>query len=371
MKLKRTVSIGTAAVMAAAMLSGCVGGTSSAATSGSSSSSSAAAASSAPETAASSVETTASSRTTASGTASSDGKYLVGICQLVQHPALDAATKGFEDELKAAFGDNVAFDEQNAAGDASTATQICQNLVSENCDLILANATASLQSAAAATSTIPILGTSITDYGVALDLSSFDGTVGGNISGTSDLPPLDQQAAMVSELFPDAKNVGIVYCSAEPNSKYQSDQVQKYLEEAGLTVKTYTFSDSNDVSSVVGEACNSSDVLYIPTDNTAASCTEAINNVAQPAGVPIIAGEEGIMEGCGVATLSIDYTELGKTTGDMAVKILKGEADISTMPIEYYQNPVKEYNPTICEALGVTVPDDYKAYTPDNEDSDS
>ena len=368
MKMKKAASVCTAALMAAAMLAGCTGGTSSKVASASSSAdtaSSAVSSASASAAAASSEDVKASS-----GTANSDGTYLVGVCQLVQHPALDAATKGFEDELKAEFGDKVKFDEQNAAGDASTATQICQNLVSENCDLILANATASLQSAAAATSTIPILGTSITEYGVALDISDFDGTVGGNISGTSDLAPLDQQADMVSELFPDAKNVGIVYCSAEPNSKYQADKVQEYLEKAGLTVTTYTFSDSNDVSSVVGEACSNNDVLYIPTDNTAASCTEAINNVAQPAGVPIVCGEEGIMAGCGVATLSIDYYELGKTTGDMAVKILKGESDISTMPIEYYQNPVKEYNPTLCEALGITVPDGYKAYTPE-EDSES
>lgn len=372
MKMKKAVSVCSAALMAAAMLAGCTGGTSSAASSAASSADTASSASSAASSASSSAGSSASSEgvTASSGAANSDATYLVGICQLVQHPALDAATKGFEDELKAEFGDKVTFDEQNAAGDASTATQICQNLVSENCDLILANATASLQSAAAATSTIPILGTSITEYGVALDISDFDGTVGGNISGTSDLAPLDQQADMVTELFPDAKNVGIVYCSAEPNSKYQADKVQEYLEQAGLTVNTYTFSDSNDVASVVGEACSNNDVLYIPTDNTAASCTEAINNVAQPAGVPIVCGEEGIMAGCGVATLSIDYYELGKTTGDMAIKILKGESDISTMPIEYYQNPVKEYNPTICEALGITVPDGYTAYTPE-EDSES
>ena len=230
MKMKKAASVCTAALMAAAMLAGCTGGTSSKAASASSSAdtaSSAVSSASASAAAASSEDVKASS-----GTANSDGTYLVGVCQLVQHPALDAATKGFEDELKAEFGDKVKFDEQNAAGDASTATQICQNLVSENCDLILANATASLQSAAAATSTIPILGTSITEYGVALDISDFDGTVGGNISGTSDLAPLDQQAAMVSELFPDAKNVGIVYCSAEPNSKYQADKVQEYLEKA-------------------------------------------------------------------------------------------------------------------------------------------
>lgn len=290
-----------------------------------------------------------------------DAQYLVGICQLVQHDALDAATQGFKDVLTETFGDQVAFDEQNAAGDTATATQICTNLVAENVDLILANATPALQSAAAATNTIPVLGTSITEYGVALDIDGFDGTVGGNISGTSDLPPLDQQADMVLEIIPDAQTVGIMYCSAEANSKYQADEVQKALEAKGVTVNVYTFADSNDVASVTGEAVNNCDVLYIPTDNTAASCTEAINNVALPAGVPIIAGEEGIMAGCGVATLSISYYELGRTTGEMAVRILNGE-DISTMPIEYYPNPVKKYNQTICEQLGIEIPEGYEAF---------
>ena len=359
MKLKKITSVCLSAVMAGALLAGCGSG------------STASSAASSADSSASSASASASVTAASASAAKTSGKYTIGICQLVQHPALDAATKGFEDELKSELGeDNVTFDEQNAAGDAATATQICTNLVSENVDLILANATAALQSAAAATSTIPILGTSITDYGVALDIDDFNGTVGGNISGTSDLPPLDQQADMVTELFPDAKNVGILYCSAEPNSKYQADQVKGYLEDAGLTVNVYTFSDSNDVASVTGEACNNSDVLYIPTDNTEASCTEAINNVALPAKVPIIAGEEGIMAGCGVATLSIDYYGLGQTTGKMAAQILKGEADISEMPIQYYDNPVKEYNPDICEKLGITVPDGYTAYEADSSDSE-
>ena len=290
--------------------------------------------------------------------------FNIGICQLVQHDALDAATKGFRDVLTETFGDRVTFDEQNAAGDSATATQICTNLVEEKVDLILANATPALQSAVAATNEIPVLGTSITEYGVALDIDDFNGTVGGNVSGTSDLAPLDQQAAMFDELLPDATKIGIVYCSAEPNSKYQADTVQAALEANGKTVSVYTFSDSNDVTTVVGQACSENDALYIPTDNTAASCVEAVNNVAQPAGIPIIAGEENIMAGCGIATLSINYYDLGRTTGEMAVKILNGEANISEMPIEYFQNPVKEYNPAMCEALGITVPEGYTAYEP-------
>ena len=304
----------------------------------------------------------AASGTGASSAAAADGKtYTVGICQLVQHPALDAATQGFKDALTEKLGDAVQFDEQNANGDAPTAATICNGFVAGNVDLILANATAPLQSAAAATSTIPVLGTSITDYATALSIDDWTGVVGGNISGTSDLAPLDEQAAMLNELFPDAKNVGILYCSAEPNSKYQSDVVSAALEDLGYTVSVYTFSDSNDVASVTQAACDANEVLYIPTDNTAASNTEAINNVAQPAGVPIIAGEEGICSGCGVATLSISYYDLGTVTGDMAYEVLVNGADISTMAVQYAPEVTKKYDAARCEALGITVPEGYEA----------
>ena len=299
-------------------------------------------------------------------------KYTIGICQLVQHEALDAATQGFKDEIVKELGeDAVTFDEQNAQGDSNTCSTIINSFVSNNEDLILANATASLQAAAAGTSDIPILGTAVTEYGVALDLKDFDGTVGGNISGTSDLAPLDQQAAMLQELFPDAKNVGLLYCSAEPNSQYQVDTVKAALEELGYTCEYYAFSDSNDLSSVTTTAANDSDVIYVPTDNTVASNTEIINNICLPAKVPVITGEEGICAGCGVATLSINYYDLGVTTGKMAVKILKDGEDISQMPIEYAPNFTKEYNKDICEELGVEVPDDYVAIGEASDDSTS
>jgi len=225
----------------------------------------------------------------------------------------------------------------------------------------LATPPPALEAAASATDSIPVLGTAVTEYGVALSIDNFNGTVGNNISGTSDLAPLDQQADMITELFPDAKNVGILYCSGEPNSKYQAKVVKDCLEKKNISVEVYTFADSNDVSTVTSSACAKSDVIYIPTDNTAASCTEAISAVALPAGVPIVAGEEGICKGCGVATLSIDYYELGRTTGQMAVKILKGEANVSEMPIEYYPNPVKKYNADIASKLNVTIPEGYTA----------
>lgn len=289
-------------------------------------------------------------------------KYVIGICQLVQHEALDAATQGFKDAIIAELGeDAVEFDEQNAANEPANCATIVGGFVSSGVDLILANATPALQAAAAATSDIPILGTAVTEYGVALEIDGFNGTVGGNISGTSDLAPLDQQAAMVTELCPEAKNIGILYCSQEANSVYQCNVVKAALEDAGLTVNVYTFSDSNDVAAVTQTACDENDALYIPTDNTAASCTEAINNVAKPAGVPIVVGEEGIASGCGVATLSISYYDLGYTTGQMAVKILRDGADISTMPIEYYPNPVKKYNAELAEALNITIPEGYEA----------
>ncbi len=286
--------------------------------------------------------------------------FTVGICQLVQHDALDAATQGFKDALTEEFGDAVTFDEQNAQGDSNTCSTIVNSFVSNGVDLILANATPALQAAAAATNEIPILGTSVTEYGVALALDDFDGTVGGNISGTSDLAPLDEQAAMLHELFPDAEKVGLLYCSAEANSQYQVDTVKAALEELGYTCEYYAFSDSNDLSAVATTASSESDVIYVPTDNTVASNTEIVNNICQPAGVPVIAGEEGICAGCGVATLSISYYDLGVGTGKMAARVLNGE-DISEMAVEYAPNFTKKYNAQLCEALGVTIPEDYVA----------
>ena len=287
--------------------------------------------------------------------------FNIGICQLVQHPALDAATQGFKDALTEKLGDAVSFNEQNASGDAATCSVICNQFVSDEVDLIMANATASLQAAASATNVIPILGTSITDYGTALGIEGFTGVSGTNISGTSDLAPLDGQAQMLSELFPDAKTVGLVYCSGEPNSKFQVETIAPMLTELGYTVTEYTFADSNDVANVTASACAECDVLYIPTDNTAASCTEAINNVALVEKTPIVVGEEGICKGCGVATLSISYYDIGYETGLMAAEILTEGADISTMEVRYAPQFTKEYNVSICETLGITVPEDYVA----------
>lgn len=287
--------------------------------------------------------------------------YTVGICQLVRHPALDAATEGFQDKLTELLGDSVSFELQNASGDAPTCATICNGFVSSNVDLIMANATPALQAAMTATNSIPVLGTSITDYGTALGTTEWTGVTGTNVSGTSDLAPLDQQAAMIKELFPDAENIGILYCSAEPNSKYQSDVITGYLTEMGYTCEVYTFSDSNDIQSVAVAAAADSDVIYIPTDNTAASNAGIIKNVCVPAGVPIVAGEEGICSGCGVATLCISYYDLGVATAEMAYEILVNGADPAEMEVRFAPNYTKEYNAEISETLGVSIPDDYIA----------
>lgn len=287
--------------------------------------------------------------------------YVVGVCQLVQHPALDAATEGFMAALTDKLGDSVSFSVQNASGDSATCAVIASQFVSDEVDLIMANATPALQAAVSATNEIPILGTSVTDYGTALGIEDWTGVSGANVSGTSDLAPLDGQAQILGELFPEAKTIGILYCSGEPNSKFQAETIKPMLEALGCTVNEYTFADSNDVSAVTATACGECDVLYIPTDNTAASCTEAINNVALNAGVPIVCGEEGLCAGCGVATLSIDYYDLGYATGEMAYEILVNGADVSTMEVRFAPQFTKEYNAANCQALNITVPEDYTA----------
>ena len=292
---------------------------------------------------------------------SADKTFVVGICQLVQHEALDAATEGFKQALSDKLGDKVKFQEGNASGDPATCSVIVNQFVSDDVDLIMANATPALLAAVAATNEIPILGTSVTDYGSALEISDWTGATGFNVSGTSDLAPLDGQAAMLKELCPDAKVVGILFCSGEPNSKFQADTITPMLEKLGLEVKSFTFADSNDVANVAATACAECDVLYIPTDNTAASCTEAINNVALPAGVPIIAGEEGICRGCGIASLSISYFDLGYATGEMAYEILVEGADPATMEVRFAPQFTKVFNSANCEALGISVPEDYVA----------
>lgn len=287
--------------------------------------------------------------------------YKIGLCQLVQHDALDTATQGFQDKLTELLGEgNVEFDLQNAAGDSATCSTIVNQFVSAGDDLIFANATASLQAAASATADIPIVGTSITDYATALDITEWTGTTGRNITGTSDLAPLAEQAAMFKELLPDAKKIGLIYCSSEPNSKYQVDIVAEELASLGYETEMYPFADSNDVAAVVTTACDGCDALYIPTDNTAAANTEIIANVANPANVPIIAGEEGICGGCGIATLSISYYSIGEVAAEMAYDILVNGTDPASMEIKYAENLTKKYVADRAQKLGITIPEGYE-----------
>ncbi len=288
-----------------------------------------------------------------------DGTYKVGIVQLVQHEALDAATKGFKQALTDKLGDKVKFDEKNASGDSANCTTIATGFVADRVDLIMANATASLQAAVAATGEIPVLGTSITDYATALEIENWTGTVGTNVSGASDLAPLDQQAEMIAELFPTAKKIGLLYCTTEPNSIYQCTKMEEYLKAKNLEVKWFGFTDTNDVASVTKAACDAMDVIYIPTDNTAASNSEAIANVVLPEKVPVITGEVGPCKACGVATLSIDYYDMGYATGEMAYQILVEGADVSKMPVQTVDKVTKMYNAANCTALGIPAPEGY------------
>ena len=291
---------------------------------------------------------------------SSSKKYTIGICQLMEHEALDAATKGFKDTLTKKLGkDNVEFDEQNAQGESTNCSTICNGFVTSNVDLILANATGALQAATQATADIPILGTSVSDYATALNIKDWKGKTGTNVSGTSDLAPIDQQEAILKEIIPNAKKVGILYCSSEPNSAYQSKLMQEALKKDGIAYKEYTAAESNEIQSVTTTACDECDVLYVPTDNTMASSVNTIKNVAIPAGIPMIAGEKGICA-AGVATLSIDYYNLGCQTGEMAYDILKNKKKAGDMEVQFAKKLTKMYNAENAKALNITIPDGYE-----------
>lgn len=290
-----------------------------------------------------------------------EAKYTVGICQWAPHPALDEATRGFKEQLEKELGKDVGFIENNAEGDPGICTVNINNLVSRKVDLIMANATPALIAATAGTQDIPILGTSVTEYGIALEIDNFDGLVGGNISGTSDLAHLDRQANMIKEIFPNAKNVALLYCSSEPNSAYQIKVIKAELDKLGLNCKEFAFAEPIDIQSQANAAAEWCDVIYVPTDNTAASGAETIRGAIGKK--PLIAGEENLCKGCGVATLTLDYYDLGVTTGKMAAKILRGEDDISKMKIEYADKFTKKYNAERCREVGVDTAElDQKGY---------
>ncbi len=300
------------------------------------------------------------------GSASKDDNFNVGVVQLVQHVALDAATKGFKDALQEAMdkaGKMVTFDVKVADGTAPTCKSISEAFVANKVDLIMANATAALQAAYGSTATIPVLGTSITDYATALGIKSgWTGVSGTNVSGTTDLAPIDQQAAEMVKLLKltSEDTVALLYCSAEANSLYQVNEMAKCLTEAGVKSEKKAFTDSNDITAVCNAIASSgAKAVYIPTDNTAASSTTTINNVFYNANIPVYTGEEGICKGCGFATLSISYESLGRKTGEMAAKILLEKADVSKMAVQSADSVTKEYVKEYCDKFGVTVTSDY------------
>ncbi|SDB07615.1 ABC transporter substrate-binding protein [Butyrivibrio sp. INlla16] len=280
--------------------------------------------------------------------------FHVGVIQLVEHPALDAATKGFEEGLEEALGEagySVEFDYQNAQGEQANCATIATKFVNDKDDLIMANATPALQAVAAATGDIPVVGTSITDYKSAGVIND-NNAPGTNVTGASDLAPVDEQIALLQKLVPDAKQVGILYCSSEANSKFQVDLAAAALEAAGIGYKEYTVADSNEIQSVVTNAIANSDCLYIPTDNTIADNMSIVKNAAWPAKLPIICGEENMCKNGGLATLSISYYDLGVTAGKQAFEILVNGKNPAEMPIEYVSEGItNEYNPETAEAI--------------------
>lgn len=286
--------------------------------------------------------------------------YHVGICQLTQHDALDSATQGFMDVLTERLGDQVRFNVQNASGESANCITIANAFIAEKVDLILANSTQALQAVYGATGDIPILGVSITDYAAALDMDEWTGITGVNVSGVSDLAPLMDQAELLRQIFPDVHNIGLLYCSAEANSEYQATIMRGLLTAMGYTCTDYTFTDTNDVFSVAGAACSSSDVIYVPTDNTVASCKGVIRNVVETEKTPVIGGDAGICSACGIATLTADYYSLGRVSGEMAYEVLVNGADVSTLPIRFAQNFAKQYNPELCSLLGIEIPDGFE-----------
>ena len=296
------------------------------------------------------------------GDAAAEGaKYSVGIIQQMEHGALDAATKGFQDKLTELLGDEVAFDYKNAQGEQTNCTTIATKFVSDGVDLIMANATTALQSAAAATADIPIVGTSVTDYVTAGVVDSNDAP-GRNVTGVSDLSSIDAQIDVLLQFCEADTKVAVVYCSAEPNSIYQADLAAAYLEKLGRDHAVYTVADSNEIQAVMTNAVGECGAVYIPTDNTLANNMEIVKNVTVPAGVVSFAGAEAMCQEGALSTLSISYYDLGVRAGEMAYEILVNDADPAAMPIAFVSEGITpKYNADIAAELGVTVPEGMEA----------
>lgn len=261
------------------------------------------------------------------------GSYKIGVIQLTEHPALDAANEGFIAALDDS-GIDYTVDQQNAQGDQSACQTIASKLVNDDDDLILAIATPAAQAVAGSTTEIPIVGTAVTDFAEAGLVESNDAP-GGNVTGTSDLNPVSDQIALLQRLVPQAKTVGILYCSAEDNSGIQAELAEEACKNAGLATQRFTVSSSNEIQQVVESMAGKVDAVYAPTDNVIAAGIATVSMVANENGLPVICGEENMVNGGGLATYSLNYRDLGYRAGEMAVKILKGEAKPADMPIEH------------------------------------
>lgn len=290
-------------------------------------------------------------------------KKTIGVIQYVQHVALDSAREGFVQALADngfVDGENIVLDIQNAQADASNLATISDRFVGNNVDLVLAIATPAAQSTAGKTTTIPILGTAITDY-VAARLITSNEVPGTNVSGTTDMNPVADQIKLLKELFPDTKTVGVLYTSSEDNSVLQAKMAKEAIEAEGMIYTEVTITNSNDVQQATQSIVEECDAIYIPTDNVFASSMPVVYEVATAAKKPLIGGEAGMVQAGGLATLGINYHDLGYQTGLMAIRVLNGE-DISTMPIETAAKMDYTFNSTYAEAIGYTIPEAYQAY---------
>lgn len=286
--------------------------------------------------------------------------YKVGIVQLVEHEALDSANKGFVDGLaEAGFkeGENVIFDRQNAQGDQANLKNIADRFVNEDSDLILAIATPAVQTVAATTKDIPILGTAVTDY-VAAKLVASNEKPGGNVSGTTDMNPVKEQLDLLLKIVPDVKNLGVIYTSSEVNSEIQVQILKDYAKTKNITVVEVTISNVNDIQQAAQNLVGKVDAVYVPTDNMVASAMPTLTQITTANKIPVLCGEANQVKSGGLITVGIDYYKLGVQTGKMAAKVLSGEAEVGNMPIEAQTEFAVVVNETAADALGIKIPAD-------------
>lgn len=293
-----------------------------------------------------------------------DEPIKIGILQYVEHNALDAAREGFVAALADSGyvdGENIIIDVQNAQADQSNLSTISDRFVSNNEALILAIATPATQAIAGKTTEIPILGTAVTDYVVARLVDSNE-VPGGNVSGTTDMNPISEQIDLLIKLVPTAKTVGVLYTSSEDNSVLQAKIAKEAIEKAGLKYVEVTVTNSNDVQQATQSLVGQCDAIYVPTDNVIASAMPVVYGVTVESKTPVICGESGMVLNGGLATLGINYRDLGYQTGLMAVKILKGEAETATMPIESATKFDFAINGTVAKEIGIEIPADLQQY---------